>query len=84
MGNKRGSVGSSLLETEQGSPARHESWLTKWKVHAMKKFAAFALLLMSLGVFAVGCEKPKEGAAPAEGGAPATGTPAPEGEKPAE
>lgn len=69
--------GSSLPETKQGGPARHESRLMRRKVHAMKKLVALALLL-SLGVFAVGCEKPKdkgpEGGAPAteEGKAPAT------------
>jgi hypothetical protein len=46
----------------------------------MKKLAAFALLL-NLGLFTLGCEKPKEKpAAPAEGapaeGAPAEGAPA--------
>jgi len=41
----------------------------------MKKLVAFALLL-SVGMFSLGCEKPKDKPAePAAGGAPAEGTP---------
>jgi hypothetical protein len=47
----------------------------RWKVYAMKKLGAIALLL-SLGLFTLGCEKPKEGDDAGAGAAPAADAPA--------
>jgi hypothetical protein len=47
----------------------------RWKVHAMKKLGAIALLL-SVAMFTLGCEKPKEkGGEAGAGAAPATEAP---------
>lgn len=75
-GINRGRAGSFLLETRQGVPARYVFGHMRRKVYAMKKFGAFALLL-SVALFTLGCEKPKDKApAPADTGAPAETPPA--------
>jgi hypothetical protein len=67
-GIKRGRRGSFFVETKQEGPARNKTRVYEMEGCAMKKLLTLAVLL-SLGMFTLGCEKKKD--APADAPPPA-------------